>query len=92
MQQIRAAGNCELTPSLFLLCSGLYIKPALWHYYHEVPDGGKGRERAVSAGSPCDHFVAAGGKQAMLLYAKSPASNYGSAVVEEVFKSSYQHV
>lgn len=38
-QQIRAAGNCEVTPSLSF--SGRYIRPALWHYSHEVPEDGE---------------------------------------------------
>lgn len=56
--------------------SSFYTKPALWHYYHEVPEDGNGRQRAFSAGSPCGCLDAAGGKPAMLLlYVKSPANN-----------------
>lgn len=88
LQQIRAAGNCEGTPSFFLWLNVFTLRPAQLYYCHEVPEDGNGRQRAVSAGSPCGRFEAASGKQAMLLlYVKGPAGNYGLAMVENVFRS-----
>ena len=67
--------------------SRLYIKPALWHYYHEVPEDSNRKQRAVCAGSPCGCFEAAGGKQATCSGCESSHSNYEFAMVDQVFRS-----